>query len=482
MSRDHYKGVPKTRDAVVLADGSVVPLSNKEESALSRFSTLSADFNDDPTNITYIVARSTGSDATGDGSLGNPYRTFVRCLDDLPTVSDGSAVVIDITGIGEEVTDKQIVIPPFLGMAMTELSASPNFLRTDYHYRTGLSIVATPTLVQAFTPTGSSSDATTGRKSLTLAGAGWAPDEHKGKFLIGSGQYETAVIVGNTEDTLTITVDAVYAGEVSIVEPSATLVLGYESNPSGVLYAEGLSLRSVKSDVLLSGVAFKKSTAAGTSVDLGTQGRTIVELCSFEGMYDPSTSMNQLLFYGCYFPPGFTVDHGLSQTNYNGCFFDSCHKADWSGGPVAHYECTFLGMTDPVGVNARYNHHRIRGNHTYERCTITSGTDGGIKAYDTRIVASHCDISDCTGDAIFISKRANFVLRYCIGSGNTGYGIRAEDGAHVETRSPAITGDSGDFKIGILTEPTIWADYTSQGSNMVCVNSVSGTLSRMYAV
>lgn len=58
-----------------------------------------------PTEEVTIYARSTGSDATGDGTTqATAYRTFQRALRDVPGLIPGGYVyTVDITGIGTEV-------------------------------------------------------------------------------------------------------------------------------------------------------------------------------------------------------------------------------------------------------------------------------------------------------------------------------------------------------------------------------------------
>lgn len=57
-----------------------------------------------------ICARLTGNDATGDGSLLNPYRTMTRATRDIPAEIPAETIYrVDVTGIGNIIDDPGVV-------------------------------------------------------------------------------------------------------------------------------------------------------------------------------------------------------------------------------------------------------------------------------------------------------------------------------------------------------------------------------------
>jgi hypothetical protein len=61
----------------------------------------------------FIFARLTGNDATGDGSLSNPYRTLQRAVLDVPLfIPPNLQIVVDISDLGLETLPQDYALPP----------------------------------------------------------------------------------------------------------------------------------------------------------------------------------------------------------------------------------------------------------------------------------------------------------------------------------------------------------------------------------
>lgn len=64
-----------------------------------------------PSITTKIYAREDGDDVDGDGSLGNPYRTYLRASQDIPRqILPGNFVIVDITGSSSDANPE--ILPP----------------------------------------------------------------------------------------------------------------------------------------------------------------------------------------------------------------------------------------------------------------------------------------------------------------------------------------------------------------------------------
>ena len=170
MSRDHYKGVPKTRDAKLDKDGKLIPLSNKEEES-SVVTSLRTVMSESPKSRINIYARATGHDTNGDGTLENPYRTFYQCMKDIPLNLDGRVVYIDISGIGVE-TREQITVsmPPVVGggsFYQNTVHPLPEFAGSP-HWQGAINIVASPTVLHSFNVDSVPVDPLTNNASLVM--------------------------------------------------------------------------------------------------------------------------------------------------------------------------------------------------------------------------------------------------------------------------------------------------------------------------
>jgi len=479
MSRDHYRGVPKTRDAIVRPDGTVEPLDKiRQDLGLGSGGASGPVVQVGWTSTTNIYARSTGSDTSGSGTLASPYRTLVRCLEDVPNITDGSDVFIDISSIGTETVLGPLRLPPVLGSRKRAVVTNGKTLRSDYRFARPFNIYAEPTVIQTFTVSSTASATTSLRKSYTLTGAGWVPDEHKGRFVIGAGQFHTAIIVGNTEDTIVVSANLAFTGQLSIVEPSATLKCDYISNPGGVLFAEAFTTGNVNVDLAITGVAFEHN-ASGQSIRVYGGQDNFFELCSFDGV-SMGGSEGIIKYNGCLFNG--QVDWERSTVDFDYCFFNNAVIPEFNAGNSAYGGCTLLGI-GPLGSDPVYNRDRAHPNQHVENCTIVSGTGDGIVAFNvSRSFVGDTTIDYCAGDAISADRGANLVVRTVTGANNGGYGVLVNNAAQVEIRTGAVTGALGDFKVGTLLNPSTWAGFVSAGGNMLDVNTVSGTLSRMFAV
>lgn len=166
----------------------------------------------------FIYARIFGDDATGTGSLTNPYKTIERAVRDVPTLVPAGVVYhVDGTGTGLQPLPDMYEFPVFV---VSESIGDFEFDERFFYYYGSVNITADPQLatgVTGFTTIPSAAgtgggpvvvgfDPTTALIELQVPVAGWTPGELKGKFLIGAGpSTEHCVICYNTADTLYLT-------------------------------------------------------------------------------------------------------------------------------------------------------------------------------------------------------------------------------------------------------------------------------------
>ena len=179
----------------------------------------------------FIYARITGNDATGTGSLTNPYKTIERAVRDVPTLVPAGVVYhVDGTGTGVQTLPEMYEFPVFV---TTESIGDFEFDEEFFYYYGAVNITADPRLATGVagittipaagavitTPT-----ASTGLKAFQSPGAGWTPGQLKGKFVIGAGlATEHCVVWDNTADTIYITKTSVPTFPIRIMECSAEL-------------------------------------------------------------------------------------------------------------------------------------------------------------------------------------------------------------------------------------------------------------------
>jgi hypothetical protein len=400
-----------------------------------------------------IYANQAGSDATGDGSAGNPYRTFVRAMQDVPLVINDGSVIVDITDLGVE------TLPPpsvFQGKNVSILTINnsrdydipPVDVGQAVHY--GLTIRARTTLVADPGAYTQSADSVTGKRSVTFTvSPGWGVDEHKGKLLSAPGNYALYRIFSNTADTVVVGGSSAISGDLTIVEESAELVCGDGGG-------EGISF-SGAGTVQFDGVRFSGSGSIGYPARNSTM---------------PAATA---YFYNCTFD-GVSLEHLGTSVSYS----------SWmkNAGIYAGNSQFFYTLSENMAWNSRGKGNSFLSEFYISGCTfnncgvIGQVTGSGYETPSAIIWTDRCDFDDtqitlrtgrhhirrtrlqnCAGDAILITTGASCRLDTVAGSvGNTGFGVRVSHGAQFNrVGTCSLTGTSGDIQVGDNAAPTAWA-------------------------
>ena len=472
--RDHYKGIPKTKNAVVRSDGRVEALDKIRRATALR---QSVDYliveRQDPVERRVIYARSGGNDVNGDGTLTAPYRTFRRCLDELPTAANGTIWYIDITGIGVETLTEMVSIPPFSSNMPMRLTLSSPLDSIRHIHEGALNIFAEPTVLETFTPTSTSANATTGMVSFTDSAQSWTNDEHRGKLILGQALFSSAVIYGNDATTLFTTAGSVFSGELSIAEQSATLMYG-TGTPVGTDY--GFLMNGITCNVVVIGIKFDSPSTQVTSMN-GCTSQNYFQLCDFTSGFVCQNG-GDFIFDANIMRGGFS-QNGCAVT-MRSALFDSVSftsHGDGGAGLDFWYETRFEGTTTlGHGGNAE-----SEISYHYESLSIDDSPAAAINFRGgPRVRITNCDISNCGGNAISALGPGFVAVNGVTGSGNTGYGIYATDGVQVSaTSSVTVSGTSGSIKVGSKAEES-WASFRAGTKNSIDIVGDDATLARLW--
>jgi hypothetical protein len=277
----------------------------------------------------FIYARLAGSDADGDGTIANPYRTMERAVRDVPSlVPSGTIYRVDITGIGDEILPEMYEFPVFVG---AEGIGDFDFSQKYFHYYNAVNVQADPqvatgtdgiTSIPFAGAVVSVPKANTGLKRITSAGAGWTPGQLKGKFAISEGlATQHSVIWANGVDWIDITTTGTPTFPVTIMECSAHLKA---TKDVGDLHRAAINIKN--STLGLLGIKISSlSAAAGSFGGWGFQSAgplpASVQLCDIKGAGFVNTEWVRAR--NCYLPEPLFLNAPLLLI---GCYLDKSNE------------------------------------------------------------------------------------------------------------------------------------------------------------
>jgi hypothetical protein len=401
-----------------------------------------------------IYANATGSDATGDGSAGNPYRTWARAMQDVPVFVKDGRVLVDITNLGTEV-----LAAPITG-SLFNASVGPYFTNGFAYFDTAppvqgwafldrIAIVAQPTITQTGLGTFSQvADPTTGRRTITFdVDPGFGVNALVGSIVLDNGRplaEAASRVVSNTSDSIVVTesFDA-FVGPIEIGVESATLQLGAGGGA-------GIELNA------LAGVEFAGVYFSGSGVLLSAvpgAGPIAFNQCRIGGSIGVTMSVTYTRMVACYIDATgfFTLScaGAHSRNLYAGTRFNM------RGSGVGDFlimqsntydQCQSLGHSIDSTWDSPSMPFEINKSH------INNPAGNGI---GVRFAAGHnllfnTVIENCSGDCVDIRGGAFARVRNVDGSsGNTAHGIRVSQGAQAQVdATTSVTGASGDVIVG----------------------------------
>lgn len=418
---------------------------------------------------TTIFARTTGSDATGNGTLGNPYRTFARAILDVPLfINAGFRFIVDITNIGVETLPQNWSAPPIQSNGF--LGPQPD--DPPYFFIVGpLTIRAIPQLALPGTDAiVSAADA--GVVANTVGGAGlceltigapraaWVPGSLKGRKVIKTlgtgGGGTTCDIYDNDGDTLFLcnTAGAFNGGTgplvlapgetLNIVEPSATL-----EAPPPTYNQEAVSFGNTFG-VNFQGIKFQATTLSPDNAAIGVGSAGFIapffEICdclgihiagsgAFQSGLFSTTVRGEVSFAGAYVNPrrsywAVPATTALVIVGGDGCEFRQCVFEDC---PTIGPSAFVVGLRPTLDVS-------------FANCIFDGSVDRAIFIQSpTRSELLTVVINNTVGapgDAIGVDGPCKAVLADVAGTGNVGYGVRTDDGAHVQVDAATSIGNA----------------------------------------
>jgi hypothetical protein len=441
--------------------------------------------------ITSIYARQTGSDAAGDGTLANPYRTFQRAIRDVPPfILPGNQINVDVTNLGLEVFPPGYQLPQIQSSSLVytwyDNPVGPFVWTGTLNIRAIPQPVASIPLADTLLPASSytvTTDPDTFLGTIVLSGparASWGADALQGKMLIPVGgqsgvqAYVTCVI--STSDTASIAVTN-FAGEITgdlqIVEPSATFQ-GSEIPPgstfTGQTFWQGGSFQAIGANAIaFQGIKFTNTDPNRWAAALAISGSDlpIIELCDVDGgLCLIRNQLNAAIYNSVIRSAGkaFVAESSVIITE-GALFLDVLQWYIVTGG--GYFEASIFDGCPSFGTSPNITGYGGVGNIGTEllSCLFTNATGpeaaiwakgaGGWSIEDTKVEDT------VTGDAILVEgPGAPVILDHVNGTGNAGVGVHVNDGGSVRVidDATAITGAGGDMKVGSLV-PRTWVDF-----------------------
>lgn len=430
---------------------------------------------------TTIYARVTGNDTTGDGKLANPYRTFARAIRDVPEdIDPGFRFIVDITGIGVETLPQDWSCPPIQSASFAWFpGGDPESPVSYFQIASALTVRAIPQLASVLSPADAVISAADGGAvsafgpdlvQLTIATlrASWVPGSLKGLQVAKTGPNgltSASVIFDNTTTDLFLTNDpALFNGgvgplvlapgeEVQILEPSATLqappAANDTKNPMEFSDLGAINFQGIHFTCTIPNAGFSSIGLAGVSdpffelcvldeielvgsgaLQVGMIGTTIH---GFLASFDSRLFISQSLLDGVGTSSGFPFfDLDMGGALFTQTVFDGCAP---------------IGTSDAFGI-PNFHPETI----LMEECLIKNALGDAISIISpTRLDLFVVEIDGSLGNAINVDGPCKMILTDVTGSGNGGYGVIADDGAHVQVdAATTVTGTLGDTKSGSL--------------------------------
>ena len=416
-----------------------------------------------------IYARLTGSDATGTGTLANPYRTFARAYDDVPIfIPDTDTYVVDISGIGIEArTDGWRLKPHQSAHNAGRFNFVPDIPQA--YFEAPLVIQAMPqpasgvpvadTLIAVGEMVGQVAEPTSGLMTLTTTKV-WPVNAFKGKWLIASGFEGAIAIASNGASTLELCVNFAVTGPLQIVEASAELQNSdpFAGNP-------GLTIPNVQSGVALTGLRCSHLTPSAFSVSLQF-------LDQFGSCFAQFLDVRGIDFHGLGSPLifGMTVNGGgaatlgvqfaggapqiLNSFFRNGYWDNRNHVG--VGDLTLLFGNIFEGMTALLdGSMSGSADFMATGAWWLQWSIVRSGVGNGIEyrgGSPTKVISVL--VQGCAGDGVLATGPGYLNLGAAGGTGgvgdpaNGGVGCRINNGCQVLRNGATVTGAGGDRKVG----------------------------------
>jgi len=372
-----------------------------------------------------IYVRPAGDDLTGDGTSANPFKSVPRALRAVPVIDPGDTrFVIDNTGCVETAP---IVFPPFVSGQMPVYMTGADF--ASYYLEGYVTVQAVPTQLDVLNePTTTFTfDPISRLAAVQDASKAWSADQFKGKWLVGSGLYELALIAGNTPNTLDTTCwYTSFTAPVSIVDLSAQL--------NG-----GVTLTGVNAPISLNGQRIVRPGPYQNTLVVQGVWEIFALLCDLK---NPFVTNSSALFDGCSIrgsgPTNVTdvvIDNGAVAGHLADCAPDLTNSAI-----QGILENCLMPFTSGLTYGAPSSGYFAACECRRTPFVVNAGT----------VYVIWLKVDDVPGDAI-IADGPGAADLYSVGTGPMvgGVGLHATNGAQIHVYdNVSPTGAGGDLKVG----------------------------------
>ena len=413
-----------------------------------------------------IYARSTGNDATGTGTLVNPYRTLQRCLKDIPIyILYSDSYIIDITGIGLEDIPGGLQLPHFVNVGDYIYNFAPD--APGFEIEAPLTIRALPTPASTIDTLLAGDiisqvlDPDTGLLTINTNKA-YALDALRRTNIYGSGFFEIGAIESNTagpNTSITVCSTTPLTTPIIICTPNAEI----RNNTPFDFQNSGINIRGLSCTTVFQGIKISNITDFISGLLLtGSKDISFISCHLPNAMNHSGECIGDPVYWGVVF------GNGLMSNNYvylNGgiplfynCFMDTINWRYNGGGhhfPL-HIEgticngCTSIGKSSPIELT---------------KCHIKNSAGHGI-AIESGTVDTNSITYTKIDNSLLDGIRCNLIngvlgLNNIRGVGNGGIGLNIQsDGARclVADNNTDITGAGGDLKVGGLPVRT-WVNF-----------------------
>lgn len=401
-----------------------------------------------------IRVSASGSDVSGDGSEAAPFRTVRKALESVPLDAGDARYVIDCTDLGvEEVGPEGLVLPAIVSESSFVTVASP--AHPALAVEGALTLQATPSTLltlDAGSIVSQTPGAVHGMHTITASGVAWSPDQWKGKLLAGSGSGQIVVISGNTENALATTATGPLTPPIRIQTPSCELRNSSSS-------ASTLVSRGSTATLMIAGLRISQANRLISALQLSSVGAARLTAVDVDGVAI-QTGAQTPAFRASRLQGGAPIpvwanphtqrrlarnnsSYGITGSLIQDLEFDTSSGAGSTASIVSTVidGCSYLGQNPTDGYDGPWS---LKGVAIKNAKTHGFSSAGGSPS-----TLIHTTIDGSAGDAIHADGVGSVYIPDVHGSGNAGWGVRAENGAQVElSMHTEVTGAAGDLRAG----------------------------------
>lgn len=408
-----------------------------------------------------IVARTTGDDVTGEGTLANPFRTFARAIQAVPTIiPDGERWFVDITGLGVELLPPEFQVPAFFsnGPAFA-IDLTPVF--DAFFFQSKVNIFALPSVVATITPAqvvSQVADPTTGLRTVTVTLI-FAVNQHQGRFLYEPGTGIMAPISENGVSTLTLATTSAFPllTSLQIIEPSVEL----RGTDIGT-FSPGLNMEGIVASINWNGIKFRHADPNTFVASVAMSFCDVVNFigCDMDGLSAFSGLQSEFMA-SCTVRNRFFELRGNASGIVNTAFINTPFTQigpDGDRGVLQTFALRLLGTSG-------FGHTFANRSETFSWLVFSGHWKNSVGKAIQYLGGAHCTIDGAliegsTSDALFAAGPG--LIRYVniAGAGNTGFGANVRNGCQLQGVTTNTVTGAGQVKVGVAAAGT-WAALTS---------------------